>query len=152
MINDSRPIDSKLNLTSRSKPIFDRHKVTAEKPRKILVVDDDTSGADSLAFMLSNAGYETSVAYSGTEAIERAKEFKPDMLLCDVRMAGVDGVQAAIEISKLFPLCQCLLFSGDVGSRTLIDDYRSNGHKFQYFEKPLHPQELISKLKSALSR
>jgi two-component system response regulator HydG len=116
------------------------------------VVDDDSAGADSLAFMLTHAGYETQVAYSGKEAIKRAHEFKPDMLLSDVRMPEVDGVRAAIEIAKLLPHCQCLLFSGHTDSRALIDDCRSKGHKFEYFEKPLHPQELISKLKVALNR
>jgi DNA-binding NtrC family response regulator len=137
---------------NKNKPIFDRHKTATEKLPRILVVDDDSAGADSLAFMLAHAGYETQVAYSGKEAIERAKEFKPDMLLSDVRMPEIDGVQSAIEISKLFPQCQCLLFSGHVDSRAIIDDCRGKGHKFEYFEKPLHPQELISKLRFALSR
>jgi len=139
-----------LTNSNKSKPIFDRHKPPPQKLPRVLVVDDDAAGADSLAFMLTHAGYKTAVAYSGKEAIERANEFKPDMLLSDVGMPEIDGVQAAIEISKLFPHCQCLLFSGHVDSRSVIDDYRNQGHKFEFFEKPLHPQELISKLKFAL--
>jgi DNA-binding NtrC family response regulator len=139
-----------LTNPTKNKPIFDRHKPPPQKLPKVLVVDDDAAGADSLAFMLSHAGYQTAVAYSGKEAIARAAEFKPDMLLSDVRMPEVDGVQTAVAISKLFPQCQCLLFSGHVNSKSLIDDFREKGHKFEFFEKPLHPQELISKLKFAL--
>jgi hypothetical protein len=45
-----------------------------------------------------------------------------------------------------------LLFSCHVDNRRLIDDYQEKGHKFEFVEKPLHPQQLISKLKSALPR
>jgi Response regulator containing CheY-like receiver, AAA-type ATPase, and DNA-binding domains len=102
--------------------------------------------------MLSHAGYETRVGYSGKEAIEAANQFKPDMLICDVRMPEIDGIQAAIEITKSFPLCRVLLFSGQVDNRQLVDDYQEKGHKFEFIEKPLHPQQLISKLKFALPR
>jgi DNA-binding NtrC family response regulator len=137
----------------RNKPIFARRKTpAAPKLPRILIVDDDSAGADSLGFMLSHAGYETRVGYSGKEAIEAASQFKPDMLICDVRMPEIDGIQAAIEITKTFPLCRVLLFSGHVDNRRLIDDYQEKGHKFEFVEKPLHPQQLISKLKSALPR
>ena len=134
----------------RNEPIFDRHRTPPARLRKILVVDDDSAGADSLAFMLSHGGYQTRVAYSGKEAIQGAKEFEPDMLISDVRMPEIDGIQVAVEISKLFPPCRVLLFSGDVESRLLIEDCRTKGYNFEFFEKPLHPQELMSKLKFAL--
>ena len=135
---------------NKNKPIFDRHQPVTQNRPKILVVDDDAAGADSLAFMLTHAGYKTSVAYSGKEAVERANEFAPDMLLSDVRMPEMDGVEAAIAILRLFPHCQCLLFSGHVDSRPLIEDYRNKGHNLEFLEKPLHPQELISRLKVTL--
>jgi DNA-binding NtrC family response regulator len=137
----------------RNKPIFNRQKTpAAPKLPRILIVDDDAPGADSLGFMLAHAGYETRVGYSGKEAIEAANQFKPDMLICDVRMPDIDGIQAAIEITRIFPLCQVLLFSGHVDNQQLVDDYQEKGHKFEFIEKPLHPQQLISKLKFALPR
>jgi len=137
----------------RNKPIFARQKTpAAPKLPKILIVDDDAPGADSLGFMLSHAGYETRVGYSGKEAIEAANQFKPDMLICDVRMPDIDGIQAAIEITKILPLCQVLLFSGHLYNQQLVDEYQEKGHKFEFIEKPLHPQQLISKLKFALPR
>src|SRR3954469_1914912 len=104
----------------RNKPIFNRQKTpAAPKLPRILIVDDDAPGADSLGFMLAHAGYETRVGYSGQAAIEAANQSKRDMLIGDARMPDTAGTQAAIEITKIFPLCQVLLFSGQGDNQQL---------------------------------
>ena len=119
---------------------------------KILVVDDEQAVADSLTFMLNHEGYKTEAVYSGDAAVKKAKEFKPDLVISDVIMPGRNGIDACIEISRGLPGCKAMLFSGQTISRDLVDEAGKEGHNFDLVEKPLHPQELLSRVRFALSR
>ncbi len=66
--------------------------------RRILVVDDSRDGAESLAMMLELTGHEVALAYDGFEAIERAAQFRPDVILMDVGMPRLNGLDAARRI------------------------------------------------------
>ena len=61
-------------------------------PRKILVVDDDAEIVRGTVLRLRVAGYETAAAYDGAEALEQLESNRPDVMLLDVRMPGVDGL------------------------------------------------------------
>lgn len=117
-------------------------------PRKILIADDEHTIADTLAIILRLSGFDTAVAYDGAEAVEKARTWKPDLLLSDVMMPGRNGIEAAIEICKLIPECRVLLFSGYAQSADLLHDSRVQGHNFQILQKPLHPSELIARLQA----
>lgn len=67
---------------------------------QILIVDDSPTEAHVLKGMLEKNGYETEIAESGTEGIERAKTFKPDLVLMDVVMPGLNGFQATRQLTK----------------------------------------------------
>jgi twitching motility two-component system response regulator PilH len=67
---------------------------------QILIVDDSPTEAHVLKGMLEKNGYETEIAESGTEGIERAKAFKPDLVLMDVVMPGLNGFQATRQLTK----------------------------------------------------
>jgi PAS domain S-box-containing protein len=69
-------------------------------PRRILVVDDSRDGAESLGLMLALAGHETELAYDGVEAIERAEQFRPDLILMDVGMPRLNGLDATRRIRQ----------------------------------------------------
>jgi PAS domain S-box-containing protein len=69
-------------------------------PRRILVVDDSRDGAESLGMMLGLAGHEIALAYDGIEAIERAKQFRPDLILMDVGMPRLNGLDATRRIRQ----------------------------------------------------
>ncbi len=66
--------------------------------RRLLVVDDNRDGADTLAMLLSFLGYETQTAYNGKEAVLAAKSFCPDMVILDINMPVMDGYEAAKEL------------------------------------------------------
>jgi PAS domain S-box-containing protein len=74
--------------------------LTAQVPRRILVVDDNLDGAESLAMMLTLVGHEVALAHDGVQAIERAAQFRPDVILMDVGMPRLNGLDATRKIRQ----------------------------------------------------
>lgn len=114
---------------------------------RILIADDEHVIADTLAIILRGSGFDTAAVYGGAQAVEKARTWQPGLLLSDVMMPGMNGIDAAIEICKLIPDCRVLLFSGFAESAGLLLDSRVECHKFQILQKPLHPAELIARLR-----
>ena len=120
-----------------------------KKPQPlVLVVDDERVIADTLAIILNQSGFEATAVYSGEKAVEAAKALKPDMLISDVIMTDLNGIDAAIKIRSLLPSCKILLFSGQAATADLLDRARNQGHEFEILAKPVHPQDLLAKLRS----
>jgi DNA-binding NtrC family response regulator len=122
---------------------------------KILIVDDETSILESLAEILQSAGYEVSTATSGGEAISKAKQVTPQVLLSDVLMPNMNGFELALQIKDSFPGCQLLLFSGQASTAQLaqkaIQSFNSKGYRFELLPKPLHPDALLKKIRQSLT-
>ncbi len=72
----------------------------APSPRRILVVDDSRDGAESLGMMLELAGHDVSLAFDGIEAIEKAEQFRPEVILMDVGMPRLNGLDATRRIRQ----------------------------------------------------
>ena len=77
---------------------------------KVLVADDERVIADTLAMILNQSGFHAQAVYSGEKALELAESFRPDMLISDVIMADLNGIDAAIRIRTLLPEIKILLF------------------------------------------
>jgi CheY-like chemotaxis protein len=119
---------------------------TAGKTR-VLVVDDEQTIANTLSWVLDREGYETRKAYSGEEAVAVARAFAPDLLICDVIMPGISGLDAAIQIRDQHPLCKVLLVSGHISLAELSHQAADRGYDFAYLAKPVHPQLLLEELR-----
>jgi CheY-like chemotaxis protein len=115
---------------------------------KVLVVDDERVIADTLAMILNQSGFEARAVYSGEKAVEQATIFEPDMLITDVIMADLNGIDAAIAIRSHLPKIKVLLFSGQAATADLLEQARAKGYEFEILAKPVHPQDLLNKLKS----
>jgi CheY-like chemotaxis protein len=115
---------------------------------KVLVVDDERVIADTLAMILNQSGFDARAIYSGEKAVEMASTFEPEMLITDVIMADLNGIDAAILIRARLPKIKILLFSGQAATADLLEDARSKGHEFEILAKPVHPQDLLNKLKN----
>ena len=120
---------------------------TTAKP-KVLVADDERVIADTLAMILNQSGFEARAVYSGEKAVETASSFRPDMLITDVIMADLNGIDAAIMIRALLPTVKILLFSGQAATADLLEKARAKGYEFEILAKPVHPQDLLSKLQA----
>ncbi len=119
----------------------------AVKKRKVLVVDDEQIIADTLAKILDLNGYDASPVYTGTAAVESARTLQPDLIISDVIMPDMDGIQAAIKIREFLPSCKILLFSGQAATADLLENARAQGHEFEILGKPVHPSDLLAKLR-----
>ncbi|HEY5175117.1 MAG TPA: response regulator [Terriglobales bacterium] len=119
----------------------------AVKKTRVLVVDDEQVIADTLAKILDLNGYEASAVYTGTAAVASARSLRPDLIISDVIMPDMDGIQAAISIRGFLPDCKILLFSGQAATAGLLEDARAQGHEFEILGKPVHPSDLLAKLR-----
>jgi CheY-like chemotaxis protein len=119
---------------------------TKAKPR-VIVVDDEHVIADTLATILNRAGFDASAVYTGRQAVDLARDIKPDLIVSDVIMPDMNGIEAAIIIRGFLPSCKVLLFSGQAATADLLENARASGHEFEILAKPIHPQDLLAKLR-----
>jgi CheY-like chemotaxis protein len=114
---------------------------------KVLIADDEPVIADTLAMILKQSGFDARAVYSGEKALELAQSFAPEMLISDVIMADLNGIDAAIRIQALLPGIKILLFSGQAATADLLEKARARGYEFEILAKPVHPQDLLKKLR-----
>ena len=114
---------------------------------RILVVDDEVLIADTIVQILNRNGFIAEAAYSGEQAIETARRINPDLLLSDVLMPHIDGVEAAIAIRGFCPDTRIVLFSGQAATVEILQRAKDRGHHFELLPKPIHPTQLIKHLR-----
>ncbi len=120
--------------------------------RFVLIVDDERRIADTLALILSSKGYKSQAAYSGAAALAVSGNCVPDLLLTDVVMPEMNGIELAIAIRRDFPSCKILLFSGQGATAEMLEEANSRGHQFELLAKPVHPLELLDKVAELIGR
>jgi DNA-binding response OmpR family regulator len=116
----------------------------------VLVVDDESVIADTLAEILSRSGYTGIAEYDGDSALETALLTPPEMLITDVVLPGMTGIELAISVRRIFPDCKIILFSGQASTADLLASARADGHHFTLLNKPLHPQDLLLRVSEGL--
>lgn len=111
------------------------------------VVDDEEIISSTLGLILSSSGFYARSFIHPEDALTAATESgSPDLLLTDVMMPGINGIELAIRISECCPDCKVLLFSGQTGTIDLLASASAQGHVFEILAKPVHPQELLAKI------
>ena len=116
--------------------------------QRVLIADDEKNIADTLALILGFLGFESIAVYSGEAAVEVAAQFQPDVLITDVVMGEMSGIEAAINISQMLPQCKIILFSGPAATADLVSQAGSSIHRFEILSKPVHPHVLVDRIKS----
>jgi len=117
---------------------------------RVFVVDDERTIADTLAMVLNRSGFEAVALYTGPEAIALCHREPCDVLLTDVMMDPMNGIQTGLEIRQICPTCKVLLFSGNPAAAQLLLEAQAAGYDFEILAKPLHPSEVIQRLASLL--
>jgi DNA-binding NtrC family response regulator len=110
----------------------------------VLVIDDDRVLADTLAEILRKHGYKPVALYSGEEALELAERFRPDVVLSDIRMSRLDGIEAGRRIQALHPDCRVILFTAQTVSTAMRQAIHGLG--FELLQRPLRPEDVLTAL------
>jgi len=111
------------------------------KMKKILIVDDSSSNVLLLQNFLEEEGYVTEVAFSGKEALKLAKQFTPDLILLDLMMPDLSGLEVIQRLEMQVPI---IMVSANRDSQ-LIEDARSLGVK-SYVQKPIDFDEILQEI------
>jgi two-component system OmpR family response regulator len=119
---------------------------------RVLVVDDDLRIADTTAEVLEQAGFDAQAAYSGDSALQLAARFRPDCLLSDVVMSGMNGVELAVAFQQAHPTSRVVLITGQAGISDVLDEAERQGFAFEVLSKPIHPRKLIDELRKTPKR
>ncbi len=115
----------------------------------ILVVDDDISHCTILQALLRGWGYNVALANSGRQALEQVREQVFDLVLCDVRMAEMDGIATLKEIKTLNPAIPVLIMTAYSSIETAVEALKTGA--LDYLIKPLDFDNLQSTLEKALA-
>lgn len=116
--------------------------------KTILVVDDEKSILQSLTGILSDEGFDVLTAESGAEALERIKEATPDLVLLDIWMPGIDGIETLQKMKEDYPNLQVVMMSGHGSIETAVKATKVGAYDF--VEKPLSLDKLLLSINNAL--
>lgn len=119
--------------------------MSVQRSLHVHVVDDEPVIAWTLAAILESHGYKALSFTSPFKSLEAAAATAPHILITDVSMPGMNGVELAIRIKKLCPDCKILLFSGQASTADLL---ATSGHYFDILTKPIHPAALLTAVES----
>jgi CheY-like chemotaxis protein len=119
------------------------------QPRRptVLVVDDEELIVDTISEILDGAGFQVIGVNNGCNALEKIADRRPDYVLSDVLMPQMNGVELAMAIRKMYPSTRIILFSGQAGISDILLEGQRQGFQFELVAKPIHPLDLIKRLK-----
>lgn len=98
------PLVASVDLQQQPKPVS-----SSSRPRRILIIEDNVDAADSLRDMLQLFDHQVAVTYGGPEGLLRAREFRPEIVLCDIGLPGPDGFEVAQAFRSAPELCHIYL-------------------------------------------
>jgi two-component system, NtrC family, nitrogen regulation response regulator NtrX len=116
--------------------------------RSILVVDDETSIIQSLDGVLSDEGFDVQNAGNGLEALERIEDEIPDLVLLDIWMPDLDGIETLVKIKEVYPHLQVVMMSGHGTIETAVKATKLGAYDF--IEKPLSLEKVLLTIQNAL--
>lgn len=118
---------------------------------RVIVVDDERLIADTLCAILNEHGFHAVPAYNGLEAFDAALNLRADIVLTDVLMPAMSGVELAIRLRNQFPEIRIILISGQTATSQLVLEAEKQGHHFELLPKPIHPEELMAHLRAVMT-
>ncbi|HKL82720.1 MAG TPA: response regulator [Desulfobacter sp.] len=119
-------------------------------PVKILIVDDEKDFVEMFSLRLNRQGEKVSAAYSGQEALDLLEKTKIDVVILDIRMPGMDGIETLKKIKARYPLIEVILLTGHGSTETAVEGMKSGA--FDYLMKPADFEDISEKLTNAWNR
>jgi two-component system response regulator AtoC len=118
--------------------------------RRLLIIDDDDALRESLALVLGAEGFEVAVAAHADEALARLEDASPEIVLCDLRMPGTDGLTLLPELARRRPDATLILMSAYGTEELAIEAMRRGA--YDYLAKPFQPSEVLLAIRKAQER
>jgi CheY-like chemotaxis protein len=131
------------HLMSARRELQRKNFMPKKKISRIFVVDDEKMIAETLALILRKSGYSAQFFVNPFEALQMSLSEPPDLLISDVKIPQLSGIDLAIRMREQCPRCRILLISGQAGTADLLEAARKQGHDFQLLSKPIHPSDLL---------
>jgi DNA-binding NtrC family response regulator len=117
---------------------------------RVLLVDDEEQFAQALSERLALRDYDIATSLSGENALEKIKQYNYDVVILDVAMPGVDGIQVLREIKNRKPLTEVIMLTGHATVESAIEGMKRGA--FDFLIKPCKIEELDFKIKKAFAR
>jgi two-component system response regulator (stage 0 sporulation protein F) len=118
--------------------------------RTILVVDDERNIVELARMYLRNEGFEIEAAYNGREALEKARALQPSLVLLDIMMPEVDGLEATLQMTREYLDTKIIAMTGAQGERNFLDVAKLFGAR-RTFEKPFDLQQMLHAVQEELA-
>ncbi|MCK4389362.1 MAG: response regulator [Desulfobacterales bacterium] len=119
-------------------------------PTRILVVDDEKDFVQMLSLRLKEEGEKPTPAYSGKECLETLKNEEIDVVILDIKMPGMDGIETLREVKRRFPLVEVIMLTGHGTIETAVEGMKLGAS--DYLLKPADFEDLSAKLETARKR
>ena len=117
---------------------------------KILVIDDERSIRNTLKDILEYEKYEVDLAEDGIKALEKVKTAQFDIILCDIKMPGMDGIEVLEKLVEFIPDTPVVMISGHGNIDTAVESIKKGA--FDYIEKPLDLNRLLITIRNAMDK
>ena len=117
---------------------------------RVLVVDDEKEFVETLSERLSLRGYDVTTSLNGEDAIEKVRNHLFDVIILDVLMPGMSGIEALREIKKIKPLIEVIMLTGNATVETAIEGLKLGASDFLI--KPCEPEDLVAKINKAYEK
>jgi DNA-binding NtrC family response regulator len=117
---------------------------------RLLLVDDEKEFVQALSERLALRDYDVAISLSGDEALEKIMRYNYDVVILDVAMPGVSGIDALREIKKMKPLTEVIMLTGHGTVEAAIEGMRLGA--FDFLIKPCNTEDLDTKIKNAQTR
>jgi CheY-like chemotaxis protein len=118
-----------------------------QKRTRVFVVDDEFTIASTLALILHHLDFDATSFAGPVDALQAAITHAPDVLVSDIKMADLSGIELAIRVRELVPDCKVILFSGLASTVDLLNTAEANGQNFEVLLKPVHPAALVKRIR-----
>lgn len=119
-------------------------------PTRVMIVDDEKDFVEILSLRLNEIGEKVWIAYNGKECLDKLETEKIDVVILDIKMPGMDGIEVLKIIKKQHPLVEVILLTGHGSAETAVEGMKLGA--FDYLLKPTDFSELRIKLHEARKR
>jgi len=119
-------------------------------PKRVLVVDDEAASRTGLQALLAGRGYRVEIAATGGEALEKARSFRPAVVIADLVMPGMDGLDLLRSLQEEAPFAVTILLTGKGTIETAVQAMKAGA--YDYLTKPVDLGHLSLLLEKALDR